>query len=93
MGEDQVAKRLDHFLVVKALVGSLDLICRWVDSGGDLDHNPVVLEIRGRGNKTLSPFKFNIECLKDQAYLDLVKGLWTPFDQNPHGHVVVHFVE
>ena len=64
--------------VVEDLVGSLDLIQQWVDSGGELNHNPIMLEMRGRGRNPPSLFKFNVEWLKDQAYVDLVHGLWVP---------------
>ena len=57
-------KQLDRFLVVEALVVSLDLIHQWVDSGGDSDHNPIILERRGRGNKLPSHFKFNAKWIK-----------------------------
>jgi len=78
-GEDMVAKRLDRFLVGENLAGSLDLVRQWVSCGGELDHTPIVIEMRGRGRKPLIPFKFNRN--------------WRPYDANVHEFVAVHFVE
>lgn len=64
-----------------------------MQNGVDLDHCPIVLELRGGGKKLPKPFKFNVDWLKDQAYLELVMGLWILFDQSTHAHVVVHFLE
>ena len=35
-------------MVEEELVGTLDLVQQWVDSGGEFDHNLIVLELLGR---------------------------------------------
>lgn len=58
-GEHRIAKRLDHFLVGEDIVFSLiSQASQWVDWGGESDHNPVVLEIKGGMHKHPIPFKF-----------------------------------
>jgi len=74
------------FLVANILVDSLDLIIQWVKCGGESDHNPIVLELKGRGRKPPIPFKFNAGWLKDQTFVDLVHNIWIPFDPNTYGH-------
>ena len=59
-----IAKRLDRFLdcflIGDSLAHSLTFQARkWVDWGGELDHNPIILEIQRGFHKTPSPFKFN----------------------------------
>lgn len=67
-----MAKRLDRFLVVEELVDSMDLIRQWIDFGGELDHNSIMIELRGKGKKQPIPFKFNVEWPKDQSFVDLI---------------------
>lgn len=46
-GEDHITKRLDCFLVSGRLVSSLNHIRHWVSKGGNLDHNPILIELKG----------------------------------------------
>ena len=39
MGEDNISRRLDIFLVGEGLVSSLEMIWKWVECGGELDHS------------------------------------------------------
>jgi exonuclease III len=59
VGEAQVAKRLDHFLITESM-SMLPLQSRqWIGSGGDSDHSPVWFSIEGGPQKMASPFNFN----------------------------------
>lgn len=73
VGEDRISKRMDKFLVGEDLVSSPIQIRQWVDSGRELDHNLVILELRGGSQKPLIPFKFNVFWLKDPMFLEMIK--------------------
>ena len=73
--EERVVKWLDRILVVEALSDSVELLRQWLECEGKLDHSPIILEIRGIGKKSPSPFKFNVEWLKEPSFVDLVQGL------------------
>ena len=81
IGEDYIAKRLDHFLISEALVESPLLFRQWVGYGGESDHHLIFLEVEGRSKKPTSPFKFISAWLKEEEFLDLVKEIWTPLHQ------------
>lgn len=44
--------------------------------GGESDHNPVMLEIKGGIQKPPSPFKFNAAWVADPSYIELLKSTW-----------------
>jgi hypothetical protein len=89
IGEDYIAKRLDHFLISENLVESPLLFRQWVGSGGESDHHPIFLEVAGRSKKPAIPFKFNSSWLKEEEFLALVKEIWTPI--TPGRLAVVQF--
>jgi hypothetical protein len=60
---------------------------------GKSDHILIVLEIRGRGRRPPSPFKFNVDWVKDRYFKYLIHNSWTPYNPTIHGHAVVHFVD
>lgn len=45
--EDQIAKRLDRFLVTTPMIDKLNSVRKWVGCRGELDHNPIFLEWMG----------------------------------------------
>jgi hypothetical protein len=51
MGEEHIAKRLDHFLISTHLVEVLLLLRQWVGSRGKSDHYPIFLEVAGNTRK------------------------------------------
>jgi hypothetical protein len=67
----------------------MDLLRQWVVGGGHLNHNPILLQIKGGGQKPLSPFKFNSTWLVGQEFKDLVKSVWIPLENPPQGQVVL----
>jgi hypothetical protein len=93
VGEDRVEKRLDHFLVSKALMEACPQIRKWVGTGGVSDHSPILMEIATGPRKPPSPFKFNSEWLKEESFISLVKDHWMPFDANVGAQAGVQFVE
>jgi len=66
--DSRVAKHLDRFLLSEDMVDSLGLAHQWVASGGELDHNMIVLELRGNTRRTPNPFKFFKGWLKYLEY-------------------------
>lgn len=80
VGEDIIAKRLYRFLVGKDLASSMFQLRQWVDDGGELDHNPIVLDLKGDIRKCPSSFKFNVGWLKDSNFIALVNSNWNHLD-------------
>jgi hypothetical protein len=89
LGEDHIAKRLDHFLISNWLVEEPILFRQWVGSGGESDHYPIFMEIAGATRKPASPFKFNSGWLKEESFIKLVKEVWAPL--GPTERVAVQF--
>ena len=50
---------------------------QWVDTGGDLDHFPIYMELKGASRKHDSPFKVNSSWLKDLSFNKLVREIWS----------------
>eukprot|EP00253_Pinus_taeda_P020282 PITA_20282 len=59
VGEGALVRRLDRFIMKRALIQQLHNYKQWVGVGGISDHSPVYLEILGPHHKPKSPFKFN----------------------------------
>lgn len=76
-GDARVAKRLDRFLLIKDPENSLTLLKQWIGTGGDSDHFPIFLDLKGTYMKLISPFRFNLEGFKFLAYNVLVKRTWS----------------
>lgn len=93
VSEDRIAKTLYRFMVAEHLADSMELIRQWVAGGEDLDHSTILLELTGRGQKPPSPFKFNVEWIKDESYVNLVKSLWISLDPHPPACASISFVE
>ena len=73
--EGRIAKRLDRFLVGEDVAFSQSFLARqWVDWGGESDHCPIVLELRGGVQRPPSPFKFNAAWVADPDFIDLMKA-------------------
>jgi hypothetical protein len=92
VGAERIAKHIDHFLVSEALIESQFHLRKWVGSGGESDHFPIFLELTKGMKNPASPFKFNVEWLKEESFTELVKEHWIPFDPNSGTPTVVHFV-
>jgi hypothetical protein len=56
LGEEHIAKRLDHFLISTSLVESPLLFRQRVGLGGEFDHYPIFLEVAGNTRKPTIPF-------------------------------------
>jgi hypothetical protein len=82
MGDEHIAKRLDRFLISTHLVEEPILLRQWVGTGGESDHYPIFLEVAGNTRKPTSPFKFNSSWLKEEEFINLVKELWIPLNQD-----------
>jgi hypothetical protein len=82
IGEAQVAKILDRFLITESL-SLLPLQFRqWIGSGGDSDHSPVWLTFEEGPKNLATPFKFNSNWLKEESFQKLVKSNWTPLQDS-----------
>jgi hypothetical protein len=87
MGEEYFTKRLDRFLISANLVESPLFFRQWVGSGGESDHHPIFLEVAGNTRKPTSPFKFYSSWLKEEEFINLVKELWNPINQEDRATV------
>ena len=80
-GEHMILKRLDRFLVGEDIVFSQSSqALQWVEWGGEFEHNPIVLKIKGGMHKPPSPFKFNASWIVDPDYIALLKSIWVPLN-------------
>ena len=68
--------RLDRFLIKEPLMDKIEMISKWVGSGGILDHLPIFLEIASISPYSRTPFKFNSTWLRDEDFHQLVKKIW-----------------
>lgn len=59
IGDVDLGKVLDRFLIKEELLGTLTNFCQWVGSGGISDHSPIYLELVGPSLKPIAPFKVN----------------------------------
>lgn len=73
MGESTVAKKLDRLLIREEMANKIPFFRHWVGTGGDSDHLPLMLELKGYSRKHGSPFKFNSTWLKEALFNSLVK--------------------
>jgi hypothetical protein len=73
VGEDNIAKRLDHFLIKDTLLEKSFQLKQWVGHEGISYHYRIFLELRIGLDKPPSPFKFNRKCLSVETFLKLVK--------------------
>lgn len=78
MGEDYIAKRLDHFLISSSLVEEPLLFRQWTGTRGESYHFLIFLELAGATKKLAIPFKFNSTWLKEESFQKLVQEVWVP---------------
>lgn len=71
-----MAKRLDQSILKEDLVSITLVFQHWVGEGGDSDHLPILLELKGPNKKLGSPFKCNPWWLKDESYNMLFQSTW-----------------
>jgi hypothetical protein len=93
MRNDRVAKRIDRFLVVESLLDLPVQFRKWVDSGGESDHMPIILEIVGGPKNPTSPYKFNPTWIEDDSFKALVSENWIPYDVSSGTSASIQFVE
>jgi hypothetical protein len=93
VGEDGVAKRMDHFLIADSFLEKQLTMKQWIGSGGISDHYPIFFEFRQGPKNPASPFKFNKTWLEDESFINLVKENWIPFHLDSHQSTTFHFVE
>jgi hypothetical protein len=91
LGDQHIAKRLDHFLVNEGILNTADNIRRWTGSGGDSYHFSIILEPSFGRAKPLSPFKFNTCWLDHEDYVQLVKTQWQLFDETKNVSACLQF--
>lgn len=66
---------------------------QWVDWGGESDHNPIILELKGTLRRPPSPFKFNATWLKDSGFISLVHTNWIHLNMVEGSRAAVLFME
>jgi hypothetical protein len=93
VGEDELAKRLDWFLIVDSFLEKKLTMKQWIGNGGISYHYPIFFEFRQGPKKPASPFKFNKTCLEDESFINLVKENLTPFHLDNHQSTTFHFAE
>lgn len=53
---------------------------KWVATRGDLDHNPIILELFSGPSKPPCPLKLNHHWFKDLSFHQAIKDVWQFFD-------------
>eukprot|EP00253_Pinus_taeda_P004076 PITA_04076 len=81
-GEDQIAKRLDRFLLSEGFISKVPLFRQWVEEVGNSDHFPIFLELTFPPPKPPTPFKFNPSWLQVPSFNDFFKKTWIHPDRN-----------
>lgn len=76
IGEVDLWRRLDWFLIHEDLLMTLTIFKQWVGSGGISHHSPIYLELVGATTKPQAPYKFNLTWLKDPDYLKMGTDYW-----------------
>lgn len=69
VGEDEVAKRMDCFMIADSLMEKRLSMKPWIGSGGIFDHYLILFDIRPGTKKPSSPFKFKKTWLEDDSSL------------------------
>lgn len=64
-----------------------------MDNGGESNHNPIILELKGDSRKPPSLLKFNEGWLKEASYIDLIKSHKSLVDMTRGNRDVVQFLE
>ena len=66
---------------------------QWVDSGENLDHLPIYLEIRKQPKNLSSPFKLCSAWLKNEEVVQLINSNWTPYQAENGTRAAIHFTQ
>jgi hypothetical protein len=91
--EGAMYKRLDKFLVAKALMKNEILMKSFVSTDGLLDHLPIIFNLDIGDVSPPSPFKFNKVWLTEEDYRSLVKGTWVHLESSSSSSFILQFVE
>ena len=60
---------------------------------GELDHNPIILDIKGALRRPPSPFKCNSTWINDPRFISLVNTNWAHLNLVEGNRVLVQFME
>lgn len=61
--------------------------------GGESDHNPIVMELKGGMLKPPRPFKLNATWIANLDYIALLKSIWVPLNLDEGNKVGLLFME
>jgi len=75
-GDENIAKRLDRFLVSGNLIDRVGRYRSWTSPEGISDHLPVSLQVDFHFNRVQYPFKFNKVWLSDCEFKLAVENYW-----------------
>jgi len=75
-GGENVAKRLDRFLISGGLIDRFGRYRSWTTPEGIYDHLPVSLQVDFLFNRVHYPFKFNKVWLKDEGFKAALDAHW-----------------
>ena len=64
-----------------------------MDTGEDLDHIPIVLELVGARSKPTKPFKFNSLWLNDENFVKSLKSIRVMFVRTSRDFSQIQFVK
>jgi exonuclease III len=75
-GVDQIAKRLDRFLILEEFLSGVGIYRSWVEYPYISDHAPILLQVELLLIFKAYPFKLNPQWIMDQEFVLMVQALW-----------------
>jgi len=84
-----IAHKNDRFLIKSDFLDNLPLFRQWVGLGGNFEHHPIFMEMKGDIRKPNTPFKFNYVWIKDDTVRSLVREQWKQFSHEGGRSIVL----
>ena len=74
-----MTKRLDQFLLVEYLLGTVNTCKSWIENVAISAHKPIILPLEKDAHLVKYPFKYFLVWNKDVEFTSLVHSHWKTF--------------
>jgi hypothetical protein len=78
-------------LIYEVCIDEVNRIKQCVTSGRDSGHNHVMLEVALAIKKHTGAFKLNLKWMKIEDFVDKIKAIWKPFNDNLREFALLQF--